>query len=329
MKLLKSGITRRNALKSFALSAAALTTPMIMTRAAHGKADFLGASVADFHRFKLGGFELTVLNDGLMVRDGPHPLFGAKQSAETVAELMQQNNLPAGKVALPFSPVILNTGKELVLFDTGNGEGRRGGGVGRLRAAMQTAGYSPEQIDIVAITHMHPDHIGGLMEGGAPAFPNARYVIGEAEYMFWTDDARASGPTEGLYKMGQSLVVPLAEKITFLKDGADVVSGVTAMEAFGHTPGHLGYRIESEGRQLVLTGDVANHYVIGFQRPDWGFGFDADKALAAATRRRVLSVLAAEKIPFVGYHMPFPSVGYVEPMNDAFRYVAESYQFDL
>lgn len=329
MKLLETGTTRRTALKSLALGAAVLSTPMIMTRAAHGKADFLGASVADFHRFKLGGFELTVLNDGIMLADGPHPLFGGKQPADTVAELMRQNNLSTEKVALPFSPVILNTGGELVLFDTGNGEGRRGGGVGRLRAAIQTAGYTPEQIDIVVITHMHPDHIGGMMEGGAPAFPNARYAIGEAEYAFWTDDARASGPTEGLYKMGQSQVVPFAEKMTFLKDGADVVSGVTAMGAFGHTPGHLGYRIESEGRQLVLTGDVANHYVIGFQKPDWGFGFDADKSLASATRRRVLGMLAADRLPFVGYHMPFPSIGYVEPMNGAFRYVAESYQFDL
>ncbi len=329
MKMLETGTTRRTALKSLAFGAAVLSTPMIMNRAAHGKADFLGASVTDFHRFKLGGFELTVLNDGIMVTDGPHPLFGGKQPSESVAELMRQNNLSTEKVALPFSPVILNTGTELVLFDTGNGESRRGGGVGRLGDAMQTAGYTPEQIDVVVITHMHPDHIGGLMEGGAPAFPNARYVIGEAEYAFWTDDARASGPTEGLYKMGQSLVVPLAEKMTFLKDGTDVVSGVAALEAFGHTPGHLGYRIESEGRQLVLTGDVANHYVIGFQKPDWGFGFDADKALASATRRSVLGMLAADRLPFVGYHMPFPSVGYVEPINDAFRYVAESYQFDL
>lgn len=94
-------------------------------------------------------------------------------------------------------------------------------------------------------------------------------------------------------------------------------------------PGHLGDRIDSEGRQLVLTGDMANHYVMGFQRPDWGFGFDVDKGLAAAIRRRVLAMLAAERLPFVGYHMPFPSIGYVEPMGDAFRNVAESDQFDL
>ncbi|MEM9678168.1 MAG: MBL fold metallo-hydrolase [Pseudomonadota bacterium] len=320
---------RRTVLKTAALAATALATPTVMTRAAFGKADMLGATAPAFQRFKLGAYEVTVIADGQAVREGPHPLFGPNQPAEDVAALMKENNLPETQVALPFTPVIVNTGEELVLFDTGNGAARRAGGVGKLRAAMQLAGYTPEQIDVVVITHMHPDHIGGMMEGDTPAFPNARYVIGETEYNFWTDTARATGPTEGLHKLAMSNVAPFAEKATFIGDGASAVSGVTAVSSFGHTPGHLCYMIESEGKSLMVTGDIANHFVIAFQKPDWGFGFDADKDAASATRRRILGQLASDRVPFIGYHMPFPAVGYVEPMGDAFRYVAESYQLDL
>ena len=310
-------------------AAFALSAPMLMTRAAHGKAAMLGATENTHHRFKLGVYEVTVINDGMSVREGPHPLFGPKQSAEDVAALMTANNLSSKQVALPFTPVIINTGNEVILFDTGNGEGRRAGGVGRLYVSLAAAGFTADQIDVVVITHMHPDHIGGMMEGGKPAFPNARYFVGETEYDFWTHNDRASGGTEGLHKLAMANVAPLAEKTTFIKGGDNVIGGLTAIDTSGHTPGHLSYLIESNGKNLMVTGDVANHYVIGFQRPDWGFGFDADKEQAAKTRRKLLDMLATDAIPMVGYHMPFPAVGYVEPMNDAYRYVAESYQFDL
>ncbi|MEL6946763.1 MAG: MBL fold metallo-hydrolase [Pseudomonadota bacterium] len=321
--------SRRGLLTGAAVAATALATPLIMTRAAFGKAPMLGATDPTHHRFKLGAFEITVINDGQAVREGPHPLFGANQPASDVADLMSANNLSSKQVALPFTPVLVNTGAELVLFDTGNGAGARAGGRGKLRAAMATAGYTPEQVDVVVITHMHPDHIGGMKEGDAAAFPNARYVIGETEYNFWTDTARATGPTEGLHKMAMGLVAPFADKATFIKDEGTVVSGITGVATHGHTPGHMGFLIESDGKQLMITGDIANHFVIAFQKPDWGFGFDADKAKAAETRRAVLGRLASERMPFVGYHMPFPALGYVEPMGGAFRYVAESYQFDL
>ena len=124
-------------------------------------------------------------------------------------------------------------------------------------------------------------------------------------------------------------VAPLAEQMTFLEDGGAVASGVTAMAMFGHTPGHMGYIIESAGRQLVLTADLANHYVRSLGYPDWEVRFDRDKAAAAATRRNVLGMLAADKLPMLGYHMPFPGVGFVEPRADGFRYTPATYQFML
>jgi glyoxylase-like metal-dependent hydrolase (beta-lactamase superfamily II) len=124
-------------------------------------------------------------------------------------------------------------------------------------------------------------------------------------------------------------VVPFAEKMTFLKDGDQIVSGMTAMLAPGHTPGHLVFHLESDGKQLVMTGDTANHYILSVGRPDWEVRFDVDKTQAAKTRRRIFDMIAADRIPFLGFHMPFPAVGFVEKQPEGFRYIPKTYQFDL
>jgi glyoxylase-like metal-dependent hydrolase (beta-lactamase superfamily II) len=121
----------------------------------------------------------------------------------------------------------------------------------------------------------------------------------------------------------------LNDKITMLDDGGSVVSGITAMLAAGHTPGHMIYQVESNGQRLAITADTANHYVFSLQYPDWEVRFDADKAAAAATRKAVFGMIAADRIPFIGYHMPFPGVGYAEPKDAGFRFVPMSYQMML
>ena len=122
---------------------------------------------------------------------------------------------------------------------------------------------------------------------------------------------------------------PFAEQFSFLEDGGSVASGLTAMAAFGHTPGHMNYMVESDGKQLVIGADFANHYVWSLAHPDWEVRFDMDKPAAAATRRRILDMIAADKLPFIGYHMPWPGIGYVETAGDGFEYVPHSYQLML
>ena len=323
MTPLSPRISRRQALLGAAALGTGLAAPSLLTRPAmaEGAARMQGASRPGIYRVPFGAFEITTISDGnRMVSPAPHPIFGENQPAEAVAELMQANYLPADKALFFFTPTLVNTGSDLVLFDTGSGAGGREGGVGRLTQHLREAGVNPEDVSIVVITHMHGDHVGGLMEDGQPAFPNARYVTGEVEFDAWskneTDCAAAF----------RNNFLPLAEKSTFLKDGQDVVTGITAVAAFGHTPGHMIYHIESGNQRLYLTADTANHFVASLQRPDWHVRFDMDKQAAAETRRRVFDMLASERVPFVGYHMPFPSVGFVEAMGEGYRYIAETYQ---
>jgi glyoxylase-like metal-dependent hydrolase (beta-lactamase superfamily II) len=270
-----------------------------------------------------------VIDDGGRVSEDPQATFGTNQSVDDVAALLEENFLPAETFRNSFSPTLVNTGSELVLFDTGNGEAGRAGGTGQLLSVLQAAGYAPEDVTVVVLTHLHGDHINGLMEGGAPAFANARYVIGQVEYDFWSDSARMGTPAEGGHQAVTEKVVPLADRATFIGDGDEVVPGVSAAAAFGHSPGHMIYRLESGGQQLVLTADTANHYVLSLQRPEWEVRFDMDKAAAAASRKAVFDMIASERIPFVGYHMPFPAVGFIEPLDTGYRFVPASYQFDV
>ncbi|MGB7241456.1 MAG: MBL fold metallo-hydrolase [Sulfitobacter sp.] len=302
-----SKISRRAAL------AGAAALPLAAATGARASAPMLGAGSPPFQRFVLGEFEVTTLLAGTRAVPDPHAIFGLNVDADVFAYASEAANLPTDQAQFFFTPTLVNTGSELVLFDTGlSGEGTS--------AALAAAGYSPDQVDIVVLTHMHGDHIGGLTTGDARTFANARYVTGAAEF-----DAWSKAGNEGF----EAKVKPLAEEMTFLDDQGSVASGLTAMAAFGHTPGHMAYRIESAGKQLVLGADFANHYVYSLAHPNWEVKFDMDKEAAAATRGKMLDMLTADKLPFVGYHMPWPAVGYVKKKDSGYGYVPHSYQLML
>ncbi|MBE3637849.1 MBL fold metallo-hydrolase [Mangrovicoccus algicola] len=300
--------TRRQALTT----AAAAPLAAAMPRMTMASAEMMGATMpAPYFRFRLGGFEVVTLLGGTTTRDNAHSIFGTNVPEPEFAEVSQANFIPADKAQFFFTPLLVNTGAELVLFDTGlSADGTTG--------ALQAAGYTPDQIDKVVLTHMHGDHIGGLMAGEAPTFANAEHVAGTVENNYW-----AGAENEGY----DSKVRPLAERFHFIDPGAAVVSGITAVEAYGHTPGHMGFMIENDGEQMMLFADTANHYVWSLGYPDWEVRFDMDKAQAAATRRRVMDMLATDRIPAVGYHMPFPALGHVARRGEGgFAWVPNSYQ---
>lgn len=319
-----------------AASAAALAAPALLKAAvspAQARAPFLGAAEPNFRRFRLGAFEITVVSDGGAMVDGPWPIVGEDRPKGEVEQLMRDNLLPETRFRPGFSATVINTGAELVLIDTGNGsEGfipRPAGG--QLIDNLKAAGIAPEAIDLVAPTHCHVDHIGGVMEAGRPQFPNARYAVGALEYAFWDKDERMKAP-EGSNErksaiMFSNVMKPLAPRTTFIKPGDAVAPGITAVEAYGHTPGHLAYHVESEGRRLLVWGDCAHHEVASLAHPEWSAFFDQEKDKGVATRKRIYDMAATERLPVLGYHTSFPSLGMIERAGTGFRWLPVTYQF--
>lgn len=300
-----------------------------------GSSDIRDAERPSHFRFALGRFQVTMLLDAAATIDGPWPIVGEDQPRDGVAALMLENRLPPDRFRPGFTPMLVETGTAKILFDAGNGAvgfvPRPAGG--RLTERLRAAGHDPAGIDWVVVSHCHTDHIGGLIEAARPAFPNARIAVGATEYDFWSKAERLAGPVDGNEHRSalvfRSHLVPLAERIRFLRPGDEVAPGIHALAAPGHTPGHLAFHVEDDGRRLVAWGDCAHHEVASLARPDWHALFDMDKTAGASTRRRIYDLAAAERMIVAGYHTTFPSLGYVVRDGDGYRWIPVSYQLDL
>lgn len=261
--------------------------------------------------FKLGDMQVTTLLSGTAPSDDPKKIFASEVPMDEFTAVSDDNFLRTDLLQFYYTPTLVRTGNATILFDTGLS-------AESLAGPLAEAGVNANDITHVVITHMHPDHIGGMTrENGSLAYPNANYLTGAMEF-----DTNGHGNNE----VFEAKVRPFAERFGFLNDGNAVAPGVTATAAFGHTAGHMIYRLESSGQQLLLVADLVGHYVWSFANPDWTMLYDADKAQANATRRRVLDMLATDKIPMIGYHMPFPAAGFVETRDAGFRFVPVSYQ---
>lgn len=288
-------------------------------------ADLLGPYRPTINRFALGEAEVTTILDGTHTREPINPPYAMDKSPEEIAAIAAPNHLPADRFEQNYTPTAVTIGGQLVLFDTGFGPMGRENHAGNLRRRLGQAGYAPEDIDVVAFTHCHPDHIAGVMEGDSPAYPNARYVIGRREFDAWSDGSEIPSQREQNREMFLKLIPPLADRMTFLEDGDSVVPGISAVAAFGHSLGHMMYRVDSGDRSLLIWGDICNHYVFSMQYPDSPVGFDDDKEMAIAARKRVLDMVATDGTLVAGHHMPFPSVGYVERWRDSYRWTPAAY----
>jgi glyoxylase-like metal-dependent hydrolase (beta-lactamase superfamily II) len=300
-------ITRRTVLAGTAAAgAAALAGP------AFAKAPMSGQQNAGFHRFKIGSFEIIAIHDGVFQRDMPKG-FVRNASDADVAAAFAELGMPADKLTITFTALAVNTGDKVVLFDAGNGGG--GGPVGNLAKNLAAAGIQPGDVDVHAFSHFHGDHIGGVRGAdGKLVFANAEITVPEAEWAFWMDDAKMNSAPEGMkgnFALVRKQFGDVASKVRRVGWEKEVMPGITAIQADGHTPGHTAYLISSGNQQMLFVADITNHPGIFARRPEWQAIFDVDPQQAIATRKRLLDRAAADKIRLSFYHAPFPATGFV------------------
>lgn len=305
--------------------ASALAAAGLAGAPALAKAPMKNAPAPGFYRFKLGAFEVTVISDGPLDLGEPRDGVFTGVSKDDMIRVLTDNYQPTDTVKVEQNAVVINTGAQLVLIDTGVGSGLKAFGpdAGRLPANLKAAGIDPKTIDAILITHAHADHCCGLMNAKAVRnFPKAQIYMTQADFDFWTDESKA-----GINDMMKMLIggarqnlVPNRERIMFIKDGQEVVPGIQAMFTPGHTVGHTSYMLTSQGQSLLNTGDVCHHFLISTEKPRMPFAFDTDGAQGVASRLKVFDMLAATRTPMLAYHFPWPGLGHIGKQGDAYRY---------
>ena len=266
-----------------------------------------------FVTYKVGGADVTALYDGIWEK--PHdPAFIANASVDDVKGAMTKAGLPADFVSIPFTVVVVRNGGKTVLCDSGTG-GQVQPTAGKMMDNMKAAGIDPATIDIILISHCHPDHIFGLMEKDTnkPVFPNAEIVISDVEYKFWTDPAvidRLPEARKGLARRIQA-VFPTWKNIRQVSGEPEVAPGIRFVSAPGHTPGHRAFHLASGASELMISNDTAYVPALVVANPGWHGQYDQDAATAEASRRKLLDRVIADKIMICGYHFPFPGAGTV------------------
>jgi len=290
---------------------------------AFAKTPMARAQAPAFYRFTLGVFELTVLSDGPLHMGPPRADVFFDTSEEEMIRVLAQNHLPTDRVSLDQNVLMVNTGDQLVLIDTGLGIVKMmGEDSGRLIGNMKAAGIDPKDVDAVLLTHAHPDHCFGLFAMDAkPTFPNAQVYMTQADYDFWTDEEKLKHPQLGpMVAGGRRHLLPLRDRMIFIKDGQEVVPGIQAIAAPGHTVGHTAFMITSRERSICNIGDIAHHHVISVETPRKAFSYDTDGKLGVASRLKAFEMLTALRIPLIAYHFPWPGIGHLDRFGDGFRY---------
>lgn len=276
-----------------------------------------------FHRSRLGDFELTVVSDGARPIPLP-PRFVLNVPNEEVLKVAEAAGMPKGEVVGPFNPMVVDTGRQRILIDTGYGS--LSPTVGRLPQSLAVAGIDPKSIDIVLISHMHGDHINGIKNAdGSLAFPNAEIKVPAVDWAFWMSDDNMAKAPEGYIKwsfgLTRKIFGNLKDRITRYDWGKEVALGITAIETAGHTPGHTSFVIQSGPGKLLFQADVSNVPELFVRNPEWQLAFDTDPERAVATRRRIYDMAVAEKLFVAGYHFPFPGFGFIEKAGSGYRVV--------
>ena len=278
--------------------------------------------------FTLGEARLTVVSDGYFSLPGSGLAVNAPED-ERLA-FLKDHYLDPERGYSHTNHLYIEIGEARVLVDVGSGT-RWFDTTGRLMGNLEAAGIDPMGITHVVITHAHPDHIWGIRDDfDEPIFPDAEYIIGEAERAYWLQD----GLVDQVTPERQQFVVGAVNAInadgvewTLAGGETEVVPGVRLLDSPGHTPGHMSVMIDSGGQQLIATGDALTHAYTNFAHPEWYNETDDDGDLTVTSRRKILDMAASDRIAVLGYHFPFPGVGHVRRDGDAFQFVPALWQF--
>ncbi len=318
--------TRRSVLKgtlSLMLAATAMTA--LAPLDATAKAPQVKTEAPGYYRMMLGDFEITALSDGTAKFPAETLYIGAK---DRIAAMLTKAFLDS-PVELSVNAFLVNTNDRLVMIDAGTGT-FFGPTLGKLVPNLIAAGYQPEQIDDIILTHAHVDHLGGLVAGDRIVFPNANVHLNKRDADFWLSAANREAAPEAkkeLFSAAVKALVPYrdAGRLKTFDDGAEPVPGFKSTLRAGHTPGHSAVAVESKGQKLVFWGDITHGDVVQFDEPDVTIGFDEDQAAAATARDAAFAEAVKEGYLVAGAHTRFPGIGHVGTDSDNFDWVPLNY----
>ena len=307
------------------LASACLSTLAFVPVASHADAPMAKAQAPAFYRTMVGDFEVTVLSDGTIKL----PVTKLLQGDPTKVGDALRRNFLGQEVETSVNGFLVNTGGKLVLIDTGAGT-TFGPTLGTLANNLRAAGYRPEQVDEIYITHMHADHVGGLVNTAGRTFPNAILRIDKRDTDYWLSEANmnaAPADAKDFFKAAMATVTPYkdAGKLKTFEGPTNLAPGIRAISAYGHTPGHTAYVVESKGEQLVLWGDLMHVAAVQFEDPTVTIAFDTDSASAEKAREAAFSDAAKGGYWVGAAHLPFPGIGHLRAADKGYVFVPANY----
>lgn len=306
-----------------AAGAALALPPFLRASPAAGQAAPAAPGPA-FQKLSVGSLEVTVVTDGAAARSAANPGVVANAQPDQVAAALRAAGIPGPEFLQPFNPTVVRTRAGLVAIDVGT-SGTGGPQTGRFLANMREAGLDPAQVVAVVVTHLHPDHFSGLTDANnTPNFPNAQVFVPQRDWAYWTDEGeetRARDMLKPIFGAVRRRFAPYQGRIVTFAAGSQVVPGITAQDAPGHSPGHAVLVVADGNDSLMVSGDAIHAPAFFWANPEWFIGFDSDPAQAVATRKRLLDQLATDRMPTVVYHAGMPAVGRAERAGTGYRMV--------
>ena len=326
-----SPFSRRDMLKAGGAAAFMAAGALLLPGAAFAKAPRKHTQVPGYFRFNLGEFEITILSDGNLVLplgfeagNVPEPQLKAYLKSQFLSTYDHYSHI---------NLALINTGDHVVLIDTGAGLNFQSS-AGKLLPNLEASGYRAEDIDKIILTHCHPDHLLGVIDDfeETAQFPNAEYYINGSELDFWiAEDAASKLPDnfKGFALGARRTLLPIRSKTHRVKNDEEIVPGISMIDSFGHTLGHMSVMAQSASEKLLITSDAVHHANISLEHPDWVPTVDMDAKQSIATRRRLLEMAVTDRFMVVGYHFPFPGVGHIVRAGNVYRWIPATWQWEI